>query len=185
MKWKLVTSTPVDFLGRFFEAGNTSTKTNLLAMFILETSWRAEMAVGTETSVFKPSVKKWLQSAPLRLIPASVLMVAKPSEIALGCIILSLAYQGKVCYPVTMEYSSRIRAGVISKVVEELHEQLRIETNTHVSQPSPIVKKYSQRKLQYVGAFKPPTFRELLEHNAFGGTELAGIYNSKLLKLGV
>merc|ERR1719419_1229907 len=185
MKWKLVTSTPVDFLGRFFEAGNTSTKTNLLAMFILETSWRAEMAVGTETSVFKPSVMKWLQSGPLQAIPASVLMVAKPSEIALGCIILSLAYQGKVCYPVTMEYSSRIRPDVISNVVEELHQQLRIETNTHVTQPSAIVRKYSQRKLQYVGAFKPPTFHELLEHNAFGGTELAGIYNSKLLKLGV
>jgi len=175
----------VDFLGRFYEAVETASKTNLLAMFILEASWRVEMAVGTDTSIFKSGVKRWLKNGTVDVMPASVLMVAKPSEIALGCIILSLAYQGKVCYPVTMEYSSRIRPDVISNVVEELHQQLRIETNTHVTQPSAIVRKYSQRKLQYVGAFKPPTFRELLEHNAFGGTELAGIYNSKLLKLGV
>jgi len=38
MKWNLVTSTPVDFLGRFFEAVGTAIKTNFLAMFILESS---------------------------------------------------------------------------------------------------------------------------------------------------
>jgi len=175
----------VDFLGRFFEAVKTSSKTNLLAMFILEASWRAEITIGTDSSIFKPGVKRWLKNGAVGILPASVLMVAKPSEISLGCIILSLAYQGKVCYPVTMEYSSRIRAGVISNVVEELHEQLRIETNTHVTRPSAVVKKYSQRRFQYIGAFKPPTFRELLDHNAFGGTELAGIYNNKPSKLDV
>jgi len=154
-------------------------------MFILEASWRSEMAVGTETSVFKPSVMKWLQSGPLQAIPASVLMVAKPSEIALGCIILSLAYQGKVCYPVTMEYSSRIRAGAISKVVEELHQQLRIETSSHSARSSAIVKKYSLRKFQYIGAFKPPSFQELVEHNAFRGTELARIFKVKQSELSV
>jgi len=186
MKWSLVTSTPVDFLGRFFESVETTSKTNLLAMFILEASSRVEMAVETDASIFKLGVKSRLKNSTVDLMPASVLMVAKPSVIALGCIILSLAYQGKFCNPVTMEYSSRIRPVLISNVVEELHQQLRIETNTRVTQHSAIVRKYSQRKFQNVGAFKPPPFRELLEHNAFGGTELAGIYNNnKSLKLGV
>jgi len=166
----------VDFLGRFFEAGKTSRKTNLLAMFILEMSWRAEMAIGTDSSIFNPEVKRWMKNGA-GIMPASVLMVAKPSEVALGCIILSLAYQGKVCYPVGMEYSSRIRAGAISNVVKELHEQLTIET--HMPRPTAVVKKYSHRRFRYIGAFKPPTFRELVDHNAFGGTELAGIYDNK------
>jgi len=154
-------------------------------MFILEASWRVEMAVGTDTSIFELGVKRWLKNGTVDLMPASVLMVANPSEIALGCIILSLAYQGKCCNPVTMEYSSRFSPVLISNVVKELHRRLRFETNTHVTQHSAIVRKYSQRKFHYIGAFKPPTFRELLEHNAFGGTELAVIYNNKSLMSGV
>jgi len=179
MNWSLVTTTPVDFLGRFAQSVRAASKTNTLAMFILEASWQAEMAVGTDPTIFRPCVQRWLQTGRFGVMPTTVLMVAKPSEIALACLILSLAYQGKVCYPVTLEYCARNRAGLVSEVVEGLHQQLRIETSKNVLKPSAIVHKYSQARYQGIGGFKPPTFRELLEHDAFRGTELATIYNER------
>merc|ERR1719233_752797 len=62
LNWNLITSTPVDFLGRFTKSVRAKRKTSLLAMFILEASWRAEMAVGTDPNIFQPSVKRWLQT---------------------------------------------------------------------------------------------------------------------------
>jgi len=179
MNWSLVTITPIDFLGRFAQSVRATKKTSTLAMFILEASWQAEMAVGTDPTIFQPYVQRWLQTGRFGVMPSTVLMVAKPSEIALACLILSLAYQGKICYPVTLEYCADVRAGYVSEVVEGLHQQLRRETKNHVLKPSAIVQKYSQGRYLGIGAFKPPTFRELLHHDAFRGTELATIYNQQ------
>jgi len=110
-------------------------------------------------------------------MPASILHVAKPSEIALGCIILSLAYQGKICYPVTLENSAGVSVERIGHIVKQLHMKLRAVTEKHVTHCSTVVKKYSMRRYQYIGAFKPPSFHELLEHNAFRGTKLFGVYS--------
>jgi len=110
-------------------------------------------------------------------MPASILQVAKPSEIALGCIILSLAYQGRICYPVTLEHSAGVSVDSIAHIVKQLHMQLRAVTEKHVTHCSTVVEKYSMRRYQYVGAFKPPSFHELLKHNAFGGSKLSGMYS--------
>jgi len=136
------------------------------------------MATGTNPKRL-PHMERWFPTGRIWDIPSSVLMVAKPSEVALGCLILSLAYQGKVCYPVTLEYCSRIRAELVSEIVKGLHRQLRKETSSHASRPSAIVKKYSLEGFQCIGGFKPPTFQELIQHNAFRGTELATIYNQQ------
>lgn len=179
MNWSLVTITPIDFLGRYAQSVRATKKTNTLAMFILEASWQAEMAVGTDPTIFQPYVQRWLQTGRFGVMPTTVLMVAKPSEIALACLILSLAYQGKICFPVTLEYCADVRAGYVSEVVEGLHQQLRRETKNHVLKPSAIIHKYSQARYLGIGGFKPPTFRELLQHDAFRGTELATIYNQQ------
>jgi len=110
-------------------------------------------------------------------MPATIIHVAKPSEIALGCIILSLAYQGKICYPLTLEHSARVSVDSIAQVVKQLHMQLRAVTEKHVTHSCAVVEKYSKRRYLYIGAFKPPSFHELLEHNAFRGTKLYGMYS--------
>jgi len=178
MKWNLVSSTPVDFLGRFLQSVRATSKTYALAMFILETSWHAEMAIATKHSILTPPSKRWKQSR-YSVMPTSILMLANPSLVALGSLILSLAYQGIVCYPVTLEYSSGVRATFVSEVVRGLHKQLRRVTSKHALKPSVTVRKYSEPKYGHIGLFKPPTFNELLEHNAFRGTELATIYKQQ------
>jgi len=127
--------------------------------------------------IFKPSTIRWLRNGPNTAIPACVLHVSKPSEVALGCIILSLAYQGKICYPVTLEHSAGVGAKSVAHVVKQLHTQLKAETEKHVTSSSAVVKKYSLKRYLKIGAFKPPSFHKLLEHNAFRGTELSGFYS--------
>lgn len=127
--------------------------------------------------IFSPNTTRYLKSGRNKAIPACVLHVAKPSEIALGCIILSLAYQGKVCYPVTLEHSAGICVKSVSHIVKQLHTQLKAETEKRVTRSSAVVKKYSMRRYQKIGTFKPPSFHKLLEHNAFRGTKLSGIYS--------
>lgn len=112
-------------------------------------------------------------------MPCSVLMEARPSEVALGCLILSLAYQGKACYPVKLEYCSRMSAASVCEVVQGLHHQFRSEAYSHNSHYNLILQKFSLPRFHCVGDFKPPTFRELVQHNAFRGTELAKIYTKK------
>jgi len=124
-------------------------------------------------SIFNQSTIRWIQGGRNKDLPACILHVAKPSEIALGCIILSLAYQGKVCYPLTLEHSAGVRVNTLAHIVKQLHTQLRAE----VKRRSAVVKKYSMRRYQSIGTFKPPSFQELLGHNAFRGTELYGMYN--------
>jgi len=137
------------------------------------------MATRRKSTVLKPCRKRWLKTGGTYAKPTSVLMGAKPSEVALGCLILSLAYQGKVCYPVKLQYCARIPAELVSDIVQGLHRQLRIKTCTHVSQANGILKKYSLKIYQDVGRFKPPSFRELLAHNAFRGTALAKVYRKQ------
>jgi len=177
MSWKLLTSTSADYIGRFFKALDCSYKTYLLGMFILEASWQANLSLGTNTLIFNPNTIKYLKDGRNKATPDCVLHVAKPSEIALGCIILSLAYQGKVCYPVTLEHSSGICAQSVSHIVKQLHTQLKAETEKHVTRSSAVVKKYSMRRYHKIGTFKPPSFHKLLEHNAFRGTKLSGMYS--------
>jgi len=183
MNFDLLTATPMDFLGRYFRAVRPTTKTSLLAMFILESSYKTKMTIGKNQDIFNPYMRQWLQAGRSGVMPSSVLMVSRPSEIALGCLILSLAYQGKVCYPVKLEYSSRVRSSVVSGVVQGLHNQLRNETNSPFSRSSAILKKYSIERFDYIGSFKPPQFHELVEHNAFHGTELAKIYGNEINNL--
>lgn len=128
-------------------------------------------------SIFSQSTIRWIQGGRNKELPSCVLHVAKPSEIALGCIILSLAYQGKVCYPLTLEHSAGVSVKALSHIVKQLHIQLRAETEKHVTRCSAVVKKHSMRRYQSIGMFKPPSFHELLEHNAFRGTELYGMYS--------
>jgi len=135
------------------------------------------MNSGSDISVFSPSTAKWLQSGQNTVRPASVLHVAKPSEIALGCIILSLAYQGKECYPASLKSIAGTSSRSLSHIVKQLHTQLKSETEKRVTRNSIVVKKYSSRRYQYIGAFKPPSFHELLEYNAFRGTKLFGVYS--------
>lgn len=172
MKWNLMTSTSADHIKRYFSAVNCESKTYLLAMFILEASWRLDMSCGQDISIFSPSTSEWLKSGQNKLLPTSVLHVAKPSQIALGCIILSLAYQGKLCYPDSLHNISGISSNNFSHIVRHLHMRLKSETEKHVTRNSVVVKKYSTRRYQYIGAFKPPSFCELLEYNAFRGTKL-------------
>jgi len=177
MKWNLMTSTSADHIKRYLSAVNSESKTYLLAMFILEASWSVDMSCGYDISIFSPSTREWLQSGQNKMLPNSVLHVAKPSQIALGCIILSLAYQGKLCYPDSLHHISGISSINFSHIVKHLHMQLRSETEKHVTHNSVVVKKYSTRRYQYIGAFKPPSFRELLQYNAFKGTKLFGNNN--------
>jgi len=177
MNWDLITVTSADYIARFFDAVNCSRKTNFLAMFILEASWIADMSCGSDISIFKPGTLGWLESGRNKTAPGCILHVAKPSEIALGCIILSLAYQGKICYPATLEHAAGLSVDSISQIVKQLHMQLRAVTEKHVTHSSTVVQKYSMRRYQYIGAFKPPSFHELLEHNAFRGTKLFGMYS--------
>jgi len=182
MNWELLTSTSVDFIGRYLKAVEGSKKTYFLAMFILEASWRTKLSTGKDTSIFNLRTIRWLQGGKNSALPTSVLHVAKPSEIALGCIILSLAYQGKVCYPVTLEHSAGVSVKSVSHILKQLHAQLKTEAERHATYRSAIVTKYSLRKYLKIGAFKPPRFRELLEHKAFRGTELSGYYDHQLPK---
>jgi len=177
MNCNLITVTSADYITRFFDVLNCSRKTKFLAMFILEASWIADMSCGSDISIFKPSTIRWLQSGRNKTMPGCILHVAKPSEIALGCIILSLAYQGKMCYPVTLEHAVGLSVDNISQIVKQLHVQLRAVTEKRDTLPSYVVLKYCKRRYQYIGAFKPPNFRELLEHNAFRGTKLFGMYS--------
>jgi len=176
LKWNLLTSTPVDFLDRF-SSMMSEKKTKLLSMFILELSLLTRITTGTNPTIYKPSER--FDSGGTGLMPGSVLMKARPSEVALGCLILSLAYQGKACYPVKLEYCSRMRAGSVSEVVQGLHHQFRSEACSYTSHSNPILNKFLLPRFHCVGDFKPPTFRELIQHNAFRGTELAKIYTKK------
>jgi len=174
MNWELLTSTSVDFIGRNIEAIEGSMKTYSLAMFILEVSWFTKLSIGKEISIFNPRTIKWLQAGQNSALPMSALHVAKPSEIALGCIILSLVYQGKVCYPVTLKHSTGVSVRSVSHVVKQLHSQFKDEVEMQHS--SAIIKKYSSRKYLKIGAFKPPSFQELLYNRAFRDTELVDCY---------
>jgi len=170
----------MDFLGLYSEAVTSENKTKLLAMFILESSWSTKMTQGKNHNIFNPSMQRWLQTGRSGVMPSSILMVARPSEIALGCLVLSLAYQGKVCYPVKLEYCSCIRVGIVSGVIQGLHDQLRSVTHSLTSKTSATLKKYLLQRYEYIGKFKPPKFRELVEHNAFRGTELDKIYRKQI-----
>jgi len=77
------------------------------------------------------------------VLPACVLLFAKPSDIALGCIILSLAYQGKMCYPTSLQQIAGISSDSFSHIVKQLHIELKSETEKHVTRNSTVVKKYS------------------------------------------
>jgi len=140
MNWNLMTSTSADHIERYFSAINCKRKIFLLAMFILENSWRVDMSCGYNISIFSPSTSEWLQSGQNKVLPTSVLHVAKPSQIALGCIILSLAYQGKLCYPYALHPISEISSINFSHIVNHLYTQLRSETEKHVTRNSVIVK---------------------------------------------
>lgn len=177
MDWNLSTSTAADFINRYFSTVKCDSKTYLLSMLILEASWHTDMSCGSDISIISPSTAKWLKSGQNTVLPASVLHVAKPSEIAVGCIILSLAYQGKECYPASLESIAGICSSNLSHIVKQLHTQLKSETENRVTRNSTVVKKYSSRRYQYIGAFKPPSFHELLEYNAFRGTKLFGVYS--------
>jgi len=137
------------------------------------------MAIRRNSTILKHCRKRWLKTGGTYAKPTSVLMEAKPSEVALGCLILSLAYQGEVCYPVKLEYCARIPVELLSDIVQGLHRQLRIETCSHVSRGNGILKKYFLEICQDVGGFKPPSFRELLAHNAFRETALAKVYRKQ------
>jgi len=110
-------------------------------------------------------------------VPASV---AKPSEIALACIVLSLAYQGMICYPSALGHSAGVGVGTLSSIVKQLHEQLRKETQKHINCSSAIVRKFSRRRYKWIGNFNPPNFCKLIEYNAFRCTELFEIYGNSM-----
>jgi len=110
----------------------------------------------------------------------SVLQISKPSHIALSSIVLSLAYQGRICYPHTLEHSARVKAADLADIVRLLHEQLKTVAEEHSSHKSTVVEKYSKRRYKQIGTFRPPCFRELLMYNAFRNTELFDIYTSEL-----
>jgi len=48
LNWNLTTSTSIDFLGRYFKAARSSSKTYFLAKFILECSWRTGLEKGMD-----------------------------------------------------------------------------------------------------------------------------------------
>jgi len=172
MNCNLMTSTSTDFIVQFFEDINCTSTTKYLALFILEASWLADLSCGDDMSIFNPSSMRWLQNGRKNTMPGCVLHVAKPSEIALGCIILSLAYQGKNCYPDTLEHSAGVSVDSLGPIVKHLHMQLRAVTERHETHCCAAVEKYSSRRYHCIGAFKPQCFHELLEHKAFRGTTL-------------
>jgi len=77
----------------------------------------------------------------------------------------------------TLEHAAGLSVDSVAQIVKQLHMQLRAVTEKHVTHCSTVVQKYSMRRYQYIGAFKPPSFHELLEHNAFRGTKLFGMYS--------
>jgi len=180
LNWNLTTTTSIDFLGRYFEAVRSASKTYFLAKFILECSWRTRLEEGKDFWVFlNPTVLK-LKSGIDTDVPASV---AKPSEIALACIVLSLAYQGIIYYPSALEYSAGVGVDTLSLIVKQLHDQLRKETQKHINCSSAIVRNFSRRRYKWIGKFKPPKFCKLIEYGAFRCTELSKIYRSSMQKV--
>jgi len=141
------------------------------------------MSFGEDKLIFNPSTLRQLKDGRNTALPACILHLAKPSRIALGCIILSLAYQGKVCYPVALEHSAGLNVKIVADIVEQLHTQLKVETEKYGARSSAIVTKYLSSQNQKIGAFIPPDFHELLGYNAFRGTELSGFYRLASTKL--
>jgi hypothetical protein len=134
------------------------------------------MSFGEDESIFNPSTLRWLKDGRNTELPACILHLAKPSRIALGCIILSLAYQGKVCYPVALEHSAGVNVEIVAHIVKQLHTQLKAETEKYGTRSSAVVAKYLLSQYHKIGAFKPPSFHELLGYNAFRDTELYRFY---------
>jgi len=173
--WDLSSVTPTDFIGLFHEAAHADRKTKNLSMFILESSYRCkiiEQAWGSN--------RKWniFQKNGKPKVPSRVhIMAAKPSQVAIACLALSLAYQGKIAFNSVMCTVSRTTSAAIGPLVKELHEQLRKETSDNAIRPSCIVKKYSHRRHSGIGTFRPPSWSELVRHNAFRGTQVVSNQN--------
>jgi len=180
-KWKLMTSTSADYISRFSRSAKCSNKSHYLSTFILEASSQANISFGEDKSIFNPSTLRWLKDGQTGLT-ACTLHLARPSNIALGCIILSLAYQGKVCYPDALKQSAGLNVKVVGNIVKQLHTQLKVETEKYGTRSSAVVAKYLLSKYHKIGAFKPPGFHELLACKAFRDTELSGFYRLKSTK---
>jgi len=176
INWNLMTSTCADIMGRFFSAVKSSKKTYYLTKFILESSWRTNLEEGNNRSI----LAKLLNRRQSKDRKTFVLQTTKPSYIALGSIVLSLAYQGKICYPISLEFTGGVEAAALTHIVKRLHEQFKIVTERHLSCNSAVVLKYSTKRYCHAGAFIPPSFRDLLEHNGFRDTEFCKIYNHML-----
>lgn len=170
LKWDLSSVTPTDFIGQFHEAAHADRKTKSLSMFILESSYRCKLSDQVSGSRGKWNFfhKNGKDKAP----PRCHLMLAKPSEIAISCLCLSLAYQGKISYTDVMTEISRASSVQLGPLVKELHEQLVQETFAHQPRTSPAVKKYSHNRYNSIGTFRPPSWTELVQHNAFRETEI-------------
>jgi len=124
MNWNLITTTPADYIGQFLYHANGANKTNfLLTQSIIENSWLAKSGCGNETSIFSSNNIRWLKSGQKTDFPACGLHIARPSEIALGCVILSLEYQGKICYPDLLNKATGVNSRSISHIVKQLDSQ--------------------------------------------------------------
>jgi len=173
INWNLTSSTCADFMGRFLSAVKPSKKTYHLAEFILESSWRTNLEVENNRSI----LAKLLNRRQSKDRQTSVIQKTKPSCIALGSIVLSLAYQGRICYPISLEHTGGVEASALTHIVKWLHEQLKIVTERHLSCKSAVVLKYSTERYCCAGAFRPPSFRDLLEDDRFRETDFCKIYN--------
>jgi len=123
MNWNLITTTPADYIGQFLYHANGLNKTNFsLTQSIIEASWLGKMRCGNETPIFSSNNITWLKSGQKTDFPACVLHIARPSEIALGCVILSLSYQGQ---KFLLKKATGVNLRSISHIVKQLHSQFK------------------------------------------------------------
>jgi len=165
--WNMTTATATDYLGWFFECLNVDKKTEVLSYYILESSYRAKL---TE-QIHGPVNRKWSffnkEKQQQKSFPPCDLMESYPSKLALGALCLSLAYQGKKCFPRELEALVGMTSFDLGPLMKQLHDQLRAVVHEHITLPCPTIKKFSMRRYMQIGSFKPPTWLEMVQHNAF------------------
>lgn len=168
--WNLNTVTATDYIGWFFETVNADKKTQHLTTFILECSYLKPAG-----QFHAPVSGKWdfFTRKSKKSFPTCELIESYPSKLALGCLCLSLAYQGKICFPKKLAELVGLASHEIGGLIKELHEQIRLVVQWHMSEPNSTIKKFSTRRYLQIGQFKPPSWDEMVEHNAFRMTKIA------------
>lgn len=167
--WNLLTVTATDYLGWFFAAVKGDSKTKHLTYFILECSYRMKPLQSTANRKWDLFGKKKQAKA----FQTSELLESYPSKLALGCVCLSLAYQGRICFPKPLADLVGLASYEVGPLIYELHMQIRSVVQKNQTRPNATVKKFALRRHMQIGHFKPPAWDEMVAHNAFRQTQIA------------